>query len=75
MSVLFDFATLGMKIQGSLCRFTVLIAITALLIGALVLALITITTGTYLFRVSKAGFSKDEIKTFVSVLSLLFKSP
>lgn len=75
MSVLFYSATLGMKIQDSLCKFTVLISIAALLIGALVLALITITTGIYLCRVSRAVSSKDVIKTFVSVLSLLYKSP
>lgn len=75
MSVLFYSATLGMKIQGSLCKFTVLISIAALLIGALVLALITITTRIYLCRVSGAGSSEDMIKTFVSVLSLLYKSP
>lgn len=75
MLVLFYSATLGIKIQDSLCKFTVLISIAALLIGALVLALITITTGIYLCRVSRAVSSKDVIKTFVSVLSLLYKSP
>lgn len=75
MSVSIHSATLCMKIQGSLYKFTVLISIAALLIGALVLALITITTGIYPFRVSRAGSSKDVIKTFVSVLSLPYKPP
>lgn len=74
MYVLFHSATLALKIQGTLCKFTVLIAIAGILIGALVLALITITR-VYPFRVSRAGPNKDVFKTSVSVLSLLYKSP
>lgn len=74
MSVLFCFAILGMKIQDSWCKFTLLTVIAAFLIGTLALALITIKTGVYLFRVSGAGSSKDVIKTLVSALFLLFKS-
>lgn len=58
MSVLFHSATLGMKIQGSLCKFTVLVAIAAVLTGALVWALITIAARVDPFRDSRAGSSK-----------------
>lgn len=74
MSVLFYFAILGIKIQHSLRKFALLIVIAAFLIGALALALITIKTGVYLFRVSGCGSSKDVNKTLVSALFLLFKS-